>query len=612
MLKRLFADLLGRRRGATDAPHDADANDPFARLARLLEVRDVDRAAAALPAARERHPEDPRTHFFEGEILRLQDDCARAVQAYRRSLLLEPLRTDAWIGMGDCHARTGDALQAFVHYRTALSLDPDRVDALNELGLISLSLANNSDAAEAFERAVGIDPGHAEAWNNLGLVLASRGSIARARHCFHRATHLRPGFYTALCNLGLACRDLGRLDESAQALRQAAELEPEKPTAWDNIAATLQDAGELDGALAALEQALAVAPRSVSALTAKGVLLGRLGKPDGARDALEAALAIDPANADAGLGLAHLDLSCGSYASGWDRYDSRLRASQSPRQRFPHVEWDGAQPVGSVMVYAEQGLGDTILFASCLPDLFRHVPQCYIHCEDRLWPILQRSFPGLHRYEPSSPSGVDAYAPIGSLPRLYRRADTDFPERASYLQADPERISQVQSRLAALGNGPKVAIAWRGGLQATGRAMRSLELAGLRALLSCQGVAWISLQRGDAAAEIEAFASETGIRVHTLGDVGDDVENAAAIIRAVDLVVTVCCSVVHLAGALGRETWVLTPEVPAWRYRFEGDTMPWYPAVRLFRQQAGGGWQPVVGRLRSELERRVSAREVSR
>lgn len=600
MLTRLLADLFGRRARKAERLAAAAPPDPFAAVSSAIEARELDRAARALREAGAAHPEDARSDFLLAEIRRLAGDHASAVTAYRRALLREPRMTAAWIGLGDCHARTGEPRQAFLYYRTALALEPDRVDALNEIGLVAFSLGNHNSAAESFERAVSLVPGHAEAWNNLGIVFASRGGIEEARHCFHRATHLKPAFYTALCNLGLACRELGRLDESAQALRQAAEADPRKPTAWENLAATLQDCGELDEAADALARALEADPASPGALIARGLLSTRLGKVDEARSAFESALTAAPGDAEASLGLAHLDLSCGRYASGWDLYEARLRKAQSPRRRFPHAEWDGARPVEKLLVYAEQGLGDTILFASCLPDLLARVPRCFFDCEDRLWPVMARSFPGVERYGRETPA-VDAYVAIGSLPRLYRRSIDAFPSRASFLLPDPVRVGRARAAMASLGGALKVGLAWRGGLQSTGRQMRSLGLAELRSLLACPGVAWVSLQRGDAAAEIEAFSRDAGVRVHELGEVGEDLDNAAAIACAADLVITVCSSVVHLSGALGRPTWVLTPRVPAWRYRLDGEDMPWYPTVRLFRQQTAGNWAPVIERLRAAL-----------
>lgn len=604
MLKRLFADIFGgRRRAATASPEVATPTvDHFGPVEHLLRSRQLDAAAEALAAAIKVSPDDARRWFLHAEIRRLRGAHDEAEPAYRRALLADSRRTDAWVGLGDCRARAGDALHACMYYRTALLIEPARADVLNELGLIALQRGNYHEATELFDQAVSHDPQHAQAWNNCGLVAASRGKLEKARQCFHRAVHLRPAFYTALCNLGLACRDLGRLDEAAQMLEQAVQADPGGSTAWVNLASVRQDQGRLDEARAALERVTGVAPRDAGVATAYGTLLAKLGDLDGAARWLHMALEADADDAEARLGLAHLALGRGIYAEGWDLYESRLRAANSPRRRFALPEWDGTDPAGKVlMVYAEQGLGDTIMFASCLPDLLREAAGVMLHCEDRIWPLVARSFPGIERFDVSVRGRVDGYAAIGSLPRRYRRDKEAFPRHAGYLRADARAVAQAGERLARLGPGLKAGIAWRGGLASTGQAMRSLELAELVPLLDCPGVCWVSLQHDAGDDEIAAFTRRSGIVLHRLEGVETDVDAAAAAIGALDVVVTVCSSIAHLAGAMGKRTLVLTPHVPAWRYGFAGEGMPWYPAVRLLRQPAPGDWQAVLVQARARL-----------
>ena len=357
----------------------------------------------------------------------------------------------------------------------------------------------------------------------------------------------------------------------------------------------------------ALERAVGMSPDDVGVLTAYGALLAKLGDIASAGIALSKALELAPDDPEANLAQAHLDLICGRYAEGWDRYDARLRAVNSPRRRFPFPEWDGRSAAGKVLlIYAEQGLGDTLMFASCLPDLMREARAVILHCEDRLWPLMQRSFPGLERYNASARNAVDAYAPIGSLPRIYRRNAEAFPRHAGYLRAAPEAHARAVASIGAEGVGIKAGIAWRGGIASTGRAMRSLDLADLRRLLGEPGVRWFNLQHGDVADEIADLKHRSGIVVNRLDGVESDIDAAAAAISALDTVVTVCSSIAHLAGALGKPTVVLTPHVPAWRYLLTGDAMPWYPSITLLRQPSPGEWSPVL----EAASRRLSAARV--
>ena len=598
MLRRLIAHLLARRPPAA-APAPLD---PYAEATRLVAERRLDDAQAALESARAANPDAAREAFLAAEILRRRADFAAAMPLFRRALVGAPRNVDAWAGLGDCCARLDDPVQALNCYRAALSLDPSRADILNEAGLVRLSLGSRSAAAEAFERAVNLDPGHAEAWNNFGLVAAQSGRLEQARRHFHRATHLRPAFYTALCNLGLACRDLGREAEARDALERATRVDPSRPAAWLTLGLLRQDAGDFGAAREALARACACDPSDRGARTALGVLLGRTGEFEAAERELDAVLAAGPGDAEATLALAHLDLLRGRFARGWDRYEARLRATQSTRRRYLAPDWNGEPVDGrAILVYAEQGLGDTVLFASCLPDLLSRAGSCTVDCEDRLWPALARSFPSLRRHDPAAPARYDAAVAIGSLPRMFRRAPDAFPRHAGYLLADRARVDATRAALGALGPGRRIGLAWKGGLRGTGEAVRSIAAQDLAPLLALPDTHWVSLQHGADDAERARIEQATGVRLHVLEGVPSDVESLLAAIESVDLVVTVCCSVVHLAGALGRDVRVLVPKVPSWRYGDDGDAMPWYPSARLYRQAEAADWNGPVARLRAEL-----------
>ncbi|MDP2706716.1 MAG: glycosyltransferase, partial [Burkholderiales bacterium] len=186
---------------------------------------------------------------------------------------------------------------------------------------------------------------------------------------------------------------------------------------------------------------------------------------------------------------------------------------------------------------------------------------------------------------------------MGSLPQYLRRSLADFPRHRGYLKADPERVQVWHERLAALGPGLKVGISWQGGTHKTRRPMRSIPLAQWAPLLQSAGVQYVSLQYTECSGEIAAVEAATGVRIADWREVRDDLEHTAALITALDLVISVCTAVIHLGGALGKPVWVLAPYSPEWRYGIAGDGMPWYPSVKMFRQLRYGEWQPVIERV---------------
>lgn len=621
MLRALFRQFVDRQRSARPAAAQAAplAGDrtPLERARELAARREFDVALALLDECLRQDPADVEARLAQAAVYRKRGDLALAMDAYRRALVLDPRRAETWLDLGVCHYRQGDTFWARVYFRYAGKLEPDNADVLNESGLVEIAVGNYELAEESLENAVNRNPDHPEAWNNLGLVIARRGDVATARRHFLRATFLKPEFYMAQCNLGLACRDLEQLDEAEAALRRAVAIDPQPSTAWLNLGMVLQDLGRLDEALDALQRAEDRAAEDPDLKAALSALWLRRGDAAAAQRAAEEGLQIDSGHADLRLALAHAQLAQGNFGDGWRNYEARLRSNASPQRRFAFPQWGGEDLAGkSVLVYREQGLGDEIMFASCLGELVRSGARCLVDCDPRLRPLLRRSFPDVEVVEDidalelghvTGGRTIDACLPIGSLPSIFRTSRAAFEPARAYLLADARKASRWRERLATLGPGRTIGIAWRGGLYKTGRALRSLALDELLPLFRLQGVHWINLQHRDEGAERERMEREHGVQLTTWNEALQDLDETAALVSELDLVVTVCSSIVHLAGALGRPVWTLTPAAPAWRYFLAGDSLPWYPAVRLFRQRASGDWPPVVDDIAAALRARQPA-----
>jgi len=299
---------------------------------------------------------------------------------------------------------------------------------------------------------------------------------------------------------------------------------------------------------------------------------------------------------------------------GWDGYELRQFDKDYQQRAALHPRWDGSSlSARSILVQREQGLGDEIMFASCLPQVIEASADCIIECEPRLLGIFRRSFPAATVFA-STPDGdlpreiagraIDFAIPAGSVPRFLRKGLDEFPRHDGYLKADPRRIARWRERLSLSGPGIKVGISWAGGVRKTRRELRSLPLEAWLPILRLPGISFVSLQytadAGDAAA---AFSERHGVPIAHWGEAIEDYEETAALVCALDLVVSVCTAVIHLAGALGRPVWVMAPYSPEWRYGFSGGTMPWYPSARVFRQPAFGEWGPVTESVAAELQR---------
>jgi tetratricopeptide (TPR) repeat protein len=349
----------------------------------------------------------------------------------------------------------------------------------------------------------------------------------------------------------------------------------------------------------------------------RGSMFEELGRLPEAFADFDRALALRPDFPLAAFHRTQARILAGDFERGWDGYDLRLLGAGPIPGADGRRRWDGAPLAGrTIFVAREQGLGDEILFASILPDLIERAQHCIVECEPRLLALFRRSFPSATVFASPAggglPPGAAPVAPdyvieFGSLPGFFRRKAGDFPPHRGYLHADPSLVEKWRERLAQLGPGLKVGLAWTGGVRKTRRALRSLALEQLLPILRVPGCRFVSLEyTAGASAAIQAFRASHGIEIAHWQEAIDDYDQTAGLACALDLVISVCTSVVDLCGALGRPAWVLAPISPEMRYGVAGESIPWYPSVRVFRQREYGQWEPVLASVAAALQMRAS------
>jgi tetratricopeptide (TPR) repeat protein len=494
-------------------------------------------------------------------------------------------------------------------------------------------------ALAAFQRATELAPDDAEAWAEQAEEHLAVGEREEARDCYELALAHAPDCVPARVGFARMLREAGESAAALEHIQQALRIAPRDAAIHFESALVHSRCGDVQGSIAAYERALELQPDHAAACTNLGLMyLSHLGDPLGAQRYFERAIMIDPLSvaAQANLGLALEEqgradaalahygkliaaypaeneyrwnrglalLGSGDYARGWEDYEMRnARGGAAPRA-FPYPEWQGEElrPGAALLVYGEQGLGDEIMFASCVPDLLARGINCVIECDLRLAGLFARSFPAA-RVHGTARDGdrswlaayprVETQIAIGSLPRLLRHTAADFPSHAGYLRADPRRVAQWRARLQRDGAGFNAGIAWRGGTAKTRRDLRSIPLRELAPVFRMPRLAFINLQRdaGDALTEITAAY---GAKVLNFAEALSDVDETAALLRALDGVIAVDNTVAHLAGALGCRSMFMLPRSADWRWRSDGATSPWYPSAQLFRQRRPGEWADVA------------------
>lgn len=395
---------------------------------------------------------------------------------------------------------------------------------------------------------------------------------------------------------------------------RAAQLAPEESIVWNNLALCYQECGDLEEAERCFIKALNRDPNDTNALSNLARHYNDMGEHEKALNCSNRALSINGKAAEAQYNRGVSLLAKGEWEEGWKGYEFNLGKFQGRKERvFGNIpRWTGVKGL-KLICYGEQGIGDEISFASCIPDLMRD-NEVIIESDSRLAGLFKRSFGGKvygTRYVKGGIAWplehqIDASVAVGSLPGFFRNRTEDFPG-TPYLIADPQRRIQWRALLDSLGPKKKVGITWTGGIKKTGSSMRSLTLKDLAPILH-QDATFVSLQYKSCTDEIEAFRKDTGIAMHHWphGTMTKDYDDTAALVAELDLVITVQQSAVHVAGGLGVPTWVLVPKHPLWRYGVTGDKLPWYSCVKLYRQ-GNAGWTHTIAEVATELRKLVSA-----
>jgi tetratricopeptide (TPR) repeat protein len=598
MLGSLIARLTGRSR-----PGGADRLLDAACAARAS--GDIERAADLLAKAVAAEPARSAARCLLAELQLERGDQRAAEAAMREAVRMAPADGQAHALLGRALRARGATLEASHALVRAIDLDPGSLTARSELAAALTEMGRPYEAVPLLRWVLKRDPDLAVAHLYCGIALQEMGKPGEALPHFERAAALEPQCVGHLDQLAMCLRALDRHDESLGVLQRALELAPGEPQALLDLASVLRELGRPEQALEAVAPLVARRPDDAGARCVLAAVLQDLGDVDRARAEYDAALLRAPGSGSARLGRALLRLATGDFEGGWDDYEGRYDSGETPKRGFPFPDWDGGPLAGrAVLVYAEQGLGDEIMFASCLPDLIEEARRVVVECDPRLAPLFRRSFPRASVHAAArtwehewlaSAGAVDLQVAAGSLPRRYRRSPGDFPARHGYLRADAERVQHYRARLAALGPGRKIGISWRGGLMRTRQTVRSVPPELLGPLLARRDLRFVSLQHGAGEDELARVASAAGAPVVHWPDVVSELDETAALMSALDAVVTVCSSVVHLGGALGVRMIALVPARPEWRYLRVGSSMPWYPSVELVRQDRPGEWGPVVG-----------------
>ena len=498
---------------------------------------------------------------------------------------------------------------ALDNYDRALAVKPDDAEALYNRGNTLQGLGRFEEALESYERALAVGADFAEVFNNRGVAVQKLGRFEEALKSYQQALAVRPEYAEAFNNSGNALQEARRFEEALERYDQALAVRPEYAEALDNRGNTLRALGRLDEAMGCHKQALAVRPDFAEAFYNYGNTLRDLKRFEEAMDSFQRALALKPDFVLCQVNRAYLLLLTGRFFDGWRAYEWRRKEDGWAGRSLSGPEWrKGELCPARLLIYAEQGLGDTIQFSRFACSLAASGKEVFLEVQSPLRGLLG-SLEGVSvvRYGETLPE-QDAHLPLMSLPHVLGVTPETLPRNFPYLFAEPARVEAWAKRLPT--GQFRVGIVWQGKPTGVVDKGRSIPLRCFAPLCRIPGLRLISLQKNKG---IEQLADlPPNMRVETLGaefDSGPDAFlDTAAVMMNLDLVISSDTAAAHLAGALGCPVWIALRHVPDWRWMIDREDTPWYPTARLFRQSRHGDWDEVFERIAGELARRDQGR----
>ena len=549
-----------------------------------------------------------------------------AINCFKQVLKIQPDYADALNNIGFSLREKGELDAAIDSFKQALKIKPGYADAYCNMGNALTDKGNLNAAIDNYQQALKIKPEYAVAYYNMGNALKDKGELDAAIDSYQQALKIKPDYAHAYNNMGNALKDKGNLNAAIDNYQQALKIKPDYADAYYNMGNALKDGGDLNVAIDSYQQALKIKPDYADAYYNMGVVFSEYGESESAIQNCDKAIEIDPNYQKSKFLKAKLLLNRHEFETGWPLFIANRDPVKEPTLAASEraERWKGSCLKGkNIQVYAAQGVGDELFYSSCIPDLIRKCPRgIYLECDPRLQALFSRSFPEIVVYgkartsqldnvfksddAPTKNYRLDYSVPIDELLYFFRKQIEDFPVRNSFLTPDSKLVKKWVQRLERLGTRKKIGISWLGGSK-TIRDQNSIPLQYWKSLLSVDAC-FINLQYGDTSEEIAQFSAENNIKIYDWKDnnASMDLDNQAALISELDLVISIDNATVQSCVALGTEVWDLF--IPSLNFLWmENGTnaSPLCPHLRLFKKTHKNTWPSVLIHVEEQLRQKI-------
>lgn len=603
-LKQLDAALASYNQAIAIEPNYVDAYSN--RSSVLCELKLLEEAIASCDQAIAINPNYADAYYNRACALQELDQLEAALDSYNQSIAIRPNNANAYCNRGNVLRALKQPELALASYDQALAIKPDHIEANCNRGNALYELDKVDAALDCYNKTISLKPDYADAYFNRGSMMHKLKQLEEAIVSYNQAIVIKPDYAQAYCNRGSAQHDLKELNAALASYEQAITINPNYADAYYNRGNVLGELNQFAAAVASYDRAIAINPEYFEAYCNRGCALHRLNQLEAAIATYDQAIALKPGHAYTYYNKSLTVLLQGDFEHGWKLYEWRWKIDKDgpvPRP-FYQPRWFGDEPIKdkTVLLHGEQGFGDTIQFCRYAQLVSALGARVILEVPTALTGILA-SLDGVDQVVGTDQRlpDFDYHCPLLSLPLAFKTTLTNIPSAPAYLSADRQKRAFWERQLGAKVK-PRVGLVWSGNSGHKRDQSRSLKLA---FLLSClpDNYQYVCLQKELRDTDRPILTANEHIAF--FGEQLTDFSDTAALCELMDLVISIDSSVAHLAGALGKETWVLLPFAPDWRWLLDRDDSLWYPSVKLYRQPDMDNWEDVLKRVQVDLLARI-------
>ena len=533
----------------------------------------------------------------------------QAIIAYNKVISLKPDHAEAYSNMGIAFYYKGLLDEAILAFKEATSLNPNYYQAYNNLGNALKDQGKFGEAVDAYKKSILIRPNYAHAYYNMGVAYQEHGELNQAIKAFNKSISLKSDYAEAYSNLGNTLQELGELDKAIEACKKALSLNPNYVEAFNNLGVALRGQGKLDEALEVFNKALALKPDCAEVLSNRAIAFQEQGKVDEPIKGFKDAILLKPDYADAHFTLSFSLFQSGRIKEGLEEYEWRQKTKKglSIHRHFRQPMWDGQTSLEdkTLFLWCEQGIGDTMNWSYCLPFLTSCSKHVILECQEKLVPLLSRSFPNVEvrsedRRLDAERDDFDLHLPMGSL---YKHFIDEIMEKGkvnSYLIPDPERVKFWKERLSSVGKGPYVGLCWKSSVKSAYRLQHYPPISDWSPVFKIPDITFINLQYIDYEEDIVTIQKEFGVTVHNFKDIDqyDDIDEVAALCSALDVVVSTKATPPMISAGVGTLT-----KIANWRQSNFNNILnnPQSKALKMIHRDTLEPWDKVFNLIADDI-----------